>query len=116
MGNRNAVQFGKKSAAGFQNIAGPARHERIARSSLHDMIAFHDTLEQEMSRMMADHVEQGLPLENQLYERMVAVKETYIHVMRGLTEEDLAGQRLALIKFADTVQDLMSYIHNQRRH
>ena len=116
MGSHSAAQFGKKTVDNYQDMVGQARHERIARSALHDLVAFYETMEDEMSHMMSAHVEKGVPLESPLYERMVCVKEKYIHVMRGLTEDDFAAQRLALIKFADAVQDLMSYIHNQRRH
>lgn len=109
---------GKKLSFGVADAdnAPPDRHARIARASLHNLIAFYELLDEEMAAMMRDHTEHGTALDKELFDRMVAVKEKYLHVMCGLTDDDYRRERHVLIGFADAVQDLMAYVHIQRRH
>lgn len=100
----------------FQKGMGDGRHERTAREGLLSLITFYEALEEEMHHMMEDKVETSMSLDIGLYQHMVTVKEKYLLVLRGLSGEDAAGERLALIQFADTVKDFMSYLHNHRRH
>ena len=92
------------------------RHARIARTSLHNLIVFHEMLEDEMRSMASERAAQGSGFDSALFDKMAVVKEKYLHVMAGLSGDDYQRERHALIDFADAVQDLMAFVHKRRDH
>lgn len=105
----------KHLAAGFADTALQEKYERIARKALYDLVTFHASLEEEMQKMLAG-VDQGLPLDSALFERMTIVKTKYMDVMHGLKAYDDDRERHALIALADSVQDLMVHMHKKQGH
>lgn len=102
--------FRKKPASAVDRIA-LERQEGIAHSGLYDLVTFHDALEEEMATMC-----QNPAFDKDLFERMAAVKEKYMQMMRGFWDFSEDRQRNMMIVFADAVQDLMASMHKQRSH
>ena len=109
----NAVTINKKNKNGFSQALTEDKHEIAARRSLGDFINFNNSIEKEMQRMTQER-NSGAPFDSELFDKMALTQKTYKQVMTGFLELDEAGQRHALIVFADTIQDLMKYIHRRR--
>ena len=106
---QSTTPFGKKFN-GFIEGIGEEKYERVARESLRILLTFGKKLESEMQRIM-DGVKKGMPLDHDLFDKMVAAKETHKEAVRGLKEDTEEQASHALIIFADAVQDLMAYLY-----
>ncbi len=88
------------------------KHERLARSSLHDLLHFSAVLDDEIIRLQnnknPDAKEQGL------LQRMLATKGKFDLAISGMKSSDNDAGRHALICFADSVQDIIAFIHKDR--
>jgi hypothetical protein len=104
----------KKEKHGFTQAIASEKSERVARRSLHDIVVFHQAIEADMQRMLEAKAN-GSGFDTDLFERMAVVQEHYKRVMTGFLELDDNSQRNALITFADTIQDLLKYIHIRRK-
>ena len=103
----------KKEKSGFIRAIASEKHERTARRSLHDIVAFYQLVEKEIRRLNADKIK-GRTFDGDMYKRLALVQGQYKHVMKGFLELDDNRQRHALVTFADTIQDLMKYIHSRK--
>ena len=112
MANVDIISPRKENKSVFTRAGSSEKHESIAHRSLQDLIAFYQVVENEMQQMLEKQVK-GVAYDIDLFERMSVVKEQYKYVMTGFLELDDNSQRNALIAFADTVQDLMKYIHTR---
>jgi len=113
VGAKTMVSVDSNSYKRFSETLDEEKNKRIAQESLRNIVVFYKALEDEMQRMMAAD-KKGTPLDKELFARMVTVKEKYLQVMHAL-QEDEDRVRHALIVFADAVQDLMTYMHKQRK-
>lgn len=109
-----STTFGKKNS-NFSNVAGAERHARVARDSLRDLIMFNRTLEEETHRLLAEK-KKGATIDQELLSKMTAAKDTYLGAMQALKESGDERSANAMIILADAIQDLMAYIHIERRH
>jgi len=113
VGAKTMVSVDSNSYKRFSETLNEEKDKRIAQEFLHDIVISYKTLEDEMQRMMAAD-KKGESLDKQLFAIMVTVKEKYMQALHALREnEDRA--RHALIAMADAVQDLMTYMHRQRK-
>ena len=99
---------------GFAHAAVSEKHERVARQSLHDIIVFYQALEKEIQAILAKKAK-GVEYDAELLERMSVVKEKYHLAMDGFLELSENEQRHVLMVFADSIQDLMKYVHGRRK-
>jgi hypothetical protein len=106
---------GKKNSKNFSDSVVDARNHSRAYRALHDMIAFHETLEEEMQAMLSAAAH-GTPMDKELFSKMVTAKESYLVAMQGLKNYDDQQEHLALIIYADAVQDVIRHINQQKRH
>ncbi len=109
----NLPNLGKKIHAA--NNPMDQRSNIIARIALNDLLVFHDALEAQIHQMLLD-TQTRMPLDNELFEKMLAAQDSYVKVMRGFNENESIAQRNALIAFADAVQDIMVCYNRRRRH
>lgn len=104
----------KKASPGYSAAFDEQKHDRIARVCLQDMLVFHDALNQEIDKL--HHAGGDISQYQALLEKMVAVREKYSHAMCNLRESKNNRECQALIAYADAIQDLMVYLHQQRKH
>jgi hypothetical protein len=100
--------FGKKSHDNFAENIGD-KQERMARTSLSDLIAFHEQLNIKINQMCSG----ATPADPELLSCMMSVRERYQNVMRGFKDYNDELLRQALHMFADSVQDMLSHMHLQ---
>lgn len=91
------------------------KHERIARNSLYDLFVFYEALEKEIARI-GETPAKLTPTEAEVLERMLAVQEHYLNAMKGFKELGAELQQHALVRFSDSVLDLMKIMHKHKRH
>jgi hypothetical protein len=106
---------GKQHKQSLAETVALKRNEGRASKALHDMIAFNDALEENMQTMLAENA-QGHPMDKELFAKMLAVKEKYLTAMHGLLHYDDQEEHLALVIYADAVQDIITHLNKQRRH
>lgn len=100
---------------GFSESLSHERHHRTALVGLRDLVVFHQALKKEM-KAIEDSVARGLPMDRDLYQKMVAVDEKYKEVMTGFMHLNDDHQRHIMIIFADAVKDMMAHIHHKGKH
>src|SRR5688572_21016360 len=88
------------------------KHDRMARKSLQDMLHFSDMLESEITRLQAQQDRDAK--EQELLQRMLITKSKFDLAMRAMREPDSDASRHALIRFADSVQDIIAFIHRDK--
>lgn len=113
IGGKTLISLDSKSYKRFSETLNEEKGKRIAQEFLRDIVFSFKSIEEEMQYMLAAN-KKGTPLDRELFAKMVTVKEKYLQAMHALREnEDKA--RHALIALADAAQDLMTYIHTQRK-
>jgi len=111
--SKSTVKIHPISRAGHAGITAHEKHERLARSMLHDLIVFYEALEQEMDRLR-ERERQGIAIDMMLYRYMEKVQAAYQVAIDGFRTFDVDHQRNLLIVFADAVQDMITHIHKRR--
>ena len=84
-------------------------NERLARASLMELLRFHEALEQEIALFEKSQLQNEV--EQQTLQYMRISKTLFDEAMDSMKTQGGNEGRLAMIKFADSVQDLMGYIH-----
>src|SRR5690606_27359680 len=102
-------------AESFSDSINNQKHERLARASLQELLRFNDALDSEISKFKNGALE-NVPTDMQMMQYMQTSKTLFDEAMRAMRGANGEEGRLALIKFADSVQDLMGYIHKVRLH
>jgi hypothetical protein len=101
-----------KNEKNFTESVNLQKSDRLARESLRELMYFGEALDNEISRMQASESAS----DPQMLHYMTASKAYFNDAMQAMRHSSGEAGRLALIKFADSVQDLMGYIHKMRLH
>lgn len=113
MDNNN--DFKMPSPDSFSGAVHHEKHERLARESLRELLRFRDSLGKEIARLQAsfgNHTES----DTKILSYMQISTDLYDEAMEAMRAGQGNEGRIALIKFADSVQDLMAYVHKMRVH
>jgi hypothetical protein len=89
------------------------KHERVARESIHHIVAFSDTVEKEILKLK-EAERHGQMVDGEMMEKLLRVKEKQQSAMEGMRYLDATSARHRLIEYGDAVQDLMSHIHHRK--
>lgn len=112
IGGKTVISVDSKSYKRFTETLNEEKNKRIALDFLRDIVVFIKAVEDEMQRMLAAD-KKGIPLDKELFAKMVTVKEKHDQAMYALREDDEDRARHAMMVCADAVQDLMT--HRQRK-
>jgi len=97
---------------GFSKAIVDEKNERIARSSLNDMVVFQKSVDEELVQL-TEEKKQGSPVDEDLVQKMTTVKGQFQSVLAGFSNLDDDSQRHALTGYADAVQDLITHLYRQ---
>jgi hypothetical protein len=114
-GKKNNKNFAETLGKGFVESLGNERYGSRARKALHDMIVFNEAVEEEMQVMLGASSE-GRAVDHDMLSKMVAVREKYFAMLEGFKSFDYQREHLALVIYADAVQDLIQQINKQKKH
>ena len=106
---------GKKNAKNHTELLQTSRNESRARKALHDMIEFQDSIDASTQAMLTA-ASQGLPVDKELLAKLVTVKEKYLIAMQGMENYDDQQEHLALVIYADAVQDVIRHMNRLKKH
>lgn len=111
----NMPIIGKDRKKSFTETVDTGRNNSRARKALYNMIAFNEALEESMQAMLAEK-SRGMPMDTELFAKMVSVKEKYLAALNGLERYDDKEEHLALVIYADAVQDVIKHLNENKRH
>ncbi len=111
----STLSFGRRPDDGFSETISQERHARVARDSMRDLMLFHNALESEIQALQS-LADKGQPIDKKLLSLMSGVKEKYDYAMSGLKTLHADLECFALCSLADSIQDLMCYVHNRKKH
>ena len=103
--------------SGFSQAISQEKNERIARTSLNDIMVFQKSLEEEMARLTEEEA-RGDVIDTEFFNKIVLTKNEYQKLLASFTAMDTDGHQghSALIAYADTVQDIISHLHCKHTH
>ncbi len=104
-----------KNKNNFSENINLQKNDRLARDSLRELLRFNEALDNEIARLrtnMTSHSE----TDAQMLHYMLASKGLFEAAMQSMRMQNGERGRLAFIQFADSVQDMMGYIHKMRLH
>ncbi len=101
-----------KNDKNFTESVNLQKSDRLGRESLRELMNFSEALDIEIGRMQAN----GSASDPQILQYMTTSKSYFNDALQAMRHSNGEAGRLALIKFADSVQDLMGYIHKMRLH
>jgi hypothetical protein len=114
-GKKNSKNFAETLGKGFAESLGNERHSSRARKALHDMIVFNEAVEEEM-QVLLNASSEGKAVDHDMLSKMAAVREKYFAMLEGFKTFDYQREHLALVIYADAVQDLIKQINKQKKH
>jgi hypothetical protein len=104
-----------KSEKIFSESVNLQKNDRMARDSLRELLRFNEALDNEIARLKTDVMSHS-ETDAQMLRYMVTSKGLFETAMQTMRTKNGDQGRLAFIQFADSVQDLMGYIHKMRLH
>ncbi len=106
---------GKKNKNNYAESVATGRNQSRAHKALYDMVVFNEAIEHDIQGMLASSAH-GQGIDKDLLAKMITVKEKYLIAMQGIQEYDDQKQHLALIIYADAVQDVINHINKRKKH
>lgn len=100
------------NSSGFSQAINHEKNERVARTSLSDIMVFQKTLEEEIKYFIEEEAK-GVKGDKELFAKMMAVKKAYQKILTSFAKLDNDGQRHALIVYADAVQDFITRLNRK---
>ena len=100
-----------KNEKNFPESVNLQRNDRLARDSLRELLRFQESVDNEILRLKA-HTSADL----QMLHYLTTTKSLFEAALQAMRTQNGEVGRLAFIQFADSVQDLMGYIHKMRLH
>lgn len=100
-----------KNDTPFTDSINNQKNDRLARESLQELLSFNEALEHEIARL-----KNSKSVDQQMLQYMNNSKSLFDAAMEAMRTQSGEQGRLALIQFADSVQDMMGYIHKMRLH
>ena len=85
------------------------KNERVARTSLHDIMIFQQSMEKEIKKLEQSGTD------TDLLKRMMKVKDHYQKVKFSFAGTDDENLRHSFIAYADALQDLITHIYRRRQ-
>jgi hypothetical protein len=115
IGGKAVISLDSRYYKRFSETLNEEKDKRIAQESLRDIVVFYKALEKTMQDMMAAD-KKGVPLDGELFAKMVTVKEKYIQMENAFEAKDDDRFRDTLFVLADTTKDLLTHLHRKRKH
>lgn len=98
----------------FPEFVNQQKNDRVARESLQELLRFNDALDSEINRLKQNT--NNTEIDVQMLQYMTTSKSLFENAMQSMRIKNGDQGRLAFIQFADSVQDMMGYIHKMRLH